>query len=216
MGNHVHDLLEPAQPAVLPRLMHWLNWYSALCFNRMLRRTGQSRERRYHRSGFARDDHVRADKRSAPSMAIPGLLGSRPAFFYRSSDDASSARLSEDGLTQGPPGLLDPGRNAGHVQRAGPQLLPARSPGDQAQAARHERLRRPAAPLAFQGTGARAIRATRPPGLRAARPRLVRPCGGPAHKPLISGSLRSIFLGKHRCSPHLAWDGKYSTPVTLD
>ena len=60
MSNHVHYLLEPAQPADLPRLMHWLNWYSARCFNRLLRRTGHFWERRYHSSGFARDDHVRA------------------------------------------------------------------------------------------------------------------------------------------------------------
>ena len=106
VSNHVHDLLEPAQPADLPRLMHWLNWYSARCFHRMLRRTGHFWERRSHRSGFDRDDHVRAAKRSAPSMAILGLLASRPVFFYRSSNDASSAHLSEDGLTQGPPAFL--------------------------------------------------------------------------------------------------------------
>jgi len=53
MSNHVHYLIEPAQPKDLPRiinlfispfpfpfpfpsLMHWLNWYTAMCFNRML------------------------------------------------------------------------------------------------------------------------------------------------------------------------------------
>jgi REP element-mobilizing transposase RayT len=34
MSNHVHYLLEPAQPEDLPQIMHWLNWYTAMCFNR--------------------------------------------------------------------------------------------------------------------------------------------------------------------------------------
>ena len=33
MSNHVHYLLEPAQPDDLPKIMHWLNWYTAMCFN---------------------------------------------------------------------------------------------------------------------------------------------------------------------------------------
>jgi putative transposase len=36
MSNHVHYLLEPVQPDDLPKIMHWLNWYTAMCFNRML------------------------------------------------------------------------------------------------------------------------------------------------------------------------------------
>ena len=36
MSNHVHYLLEPKQPEDLPKIMHWLNWYTAMCFNRML------------------------------------------------------------------------------------------------------------------------------------------------------------------------------------
>ena len=38
MSNHVHFLLEPLQPEDLPKIMHWLNWYCAMCFNRMLNR----------------------------------------------------------------------------------------------------------------------------------------------------------------------------------
>lgn len=40
MSNHVHYLLEPQQPNDLPRIMHWLNWYTAMGFNRMLNRSG--------------------------------------------------------------------------------------------------------------------------------------------------------------------------------
>jgi putative transposase len=30
MSNHVHYMIRPARPADMPRLMHWLNWYSAM------------------------------------------------------------------------------------------------------------------------------------------------------------------------------------------
>ncbi len=29
MSNHVHYLMEPIQPEDLPKIMHWLNWYTA-------------------------------------------------------------------------------------------------------------------------------------------------------------------------------------------
>jgi putative transposase len=32
----------------MPRLMHWLKWYSAMLLNRPLRRRGHFWERRYH------------------------------------------------------------------------------------------------------------------------------------------------------------------------
>ena len=60
MSNHIHNFLDPAQSADLPRLMHWLNWTNARNFNRMLRRTGHFWERHSQGSGFASDDHVRA------------------------------------------------------------------------------------------------------------------------------------------------------------
>ena len=60
MSNHVHYLLEPLLPEDLPRIMHWLNWFTAMCFNRMLNRTGHFWEKRYHSSGFPKTDHRRA------------------------------------------------------------------------------------------------------------------------------------------------------------
>jgi len=30
MSNHVHYLLEPQEPNDLPKIMHWLNWYTAM------------------------------------------------------------------------------------------------------------------------------------------------------------------------------------------
>jgi putative transposase len=35
MSNHVHYLIEPQKPEDLPKIMHLINWYSAMCFNRM-------------------------------------------------------------------------------------------------------------------------------------------------------------------------------------
>ena len=32
MSNHVHYLIEPLQPEDLPKIMHYLNWYTAMCF----------------------------------------------------------------------------------------------------------------------------------------------------------------------------------------
>jgi len=52
MSNHVHSLLEPARPEDLPNIMHWLNWHTAMCFNRILHRSGHFWEKRYHSSGF--------------------------------------------------------------------------------------------------------------------------------------------------------------------
>ncbi|MCZ8188559.1 MAG: transposase [Microcystis sp. LE19-338.1B] len=30
MSNHLHYLIEPAQPEDLPKIMHFLNWYTAM------------------------------------------------------------------------------------------------------------------------------------------------------------------------------------------
>ena len=100
------------------------------------------------------------------------------------------------------PGLLDSGRNAGRVQRAISQLLPAISPGDQAQAAGHEWLGKPAAPPAFQETGVRAPRFTLPPGLRVPGNGAPippghgygRPCLGPGPSPCWCGRTTGIVI----------------------
>jgi len=59
MSNHVHYLIEPQVPQDLPKIMHWLNWYTAMCFNRMLHRTGHFWEKRYYSTGFPADDQKR-------------------------------------------------------------------------------------------------------------------------------------------------------------
>ena len=52
MSNHVHYLIEPNAKEDLPKIMHFLNWYTAMCFNRMLDRTGHFWEKRYYCDGF--------------------------------------------------------------------------------------------------------------------------------------------------------------------
>ncbi|WP_421658302.1 transposase [Leptothermofonsia sp. ETS-13] len=52
MSNHMHYLLEPKQPEDLPHIMHQLNWYTAMCFNQTLNRTGHFWEKRYHNTGL--------------------------------------------------------------------------------------------------------------------------------------------------------------------
>ncbi|MFB2916898.1 transposase, partial [Aerosakkonema funiforme] len=60
LSNHVHYLIEPATPTDLPKIMHWLNWYTAMCLNRMLNRTGHFWEKRYYSTSFPKSDHKRA------------------------------------------------------------------------------------------------------------------------------------------------------------
>ena len=56
----------------MPRLMHWLNWYSAMLLNRLLRRRGHFWERRYHAVAVPdRDTGQLAGERSCPHPQSP-------------------------------------------------------------------------------------------------------------------------------------------------
>ena len=100
MSNHAHYLLEPSQPEDLPRIMHWLNWYTAMCFNRMLNRTGHFWEKRYHSSGFENTDYKRALNTLRYIHANPKAAKMQQGFFYDFSNYGIHDRLSNDGLTQ--------------------------------------------------------------------------------------------------------------------
>ncbi|MDJ0734369.1 MAG: transposase [Nostocaceae cyanobacterium] len=110
MSNHVHYLLEPGQPQELPKIMHWLNWYTAMCFNRMLNRTGHFWEKRYHCTGFANTDTKRALNTLRYIHANPKAAGMQPGFFYDFSNYGTHDRLSNDGITQWHPAFLQLGR----------------------------------------------------------------------------------------------------------
>ena len=40
MANHLHLLLRPDDASELPKLMHWIGWYSAMALNRLSGRCG--------------------------------------------------------------------------------------------------------------------------------------------------------------------------------
>jgi putative transposase len=100
MSNHVHYLIEPAQPEDLPKIMHWLNWYTAMCFNRMLNRTGHFWEKRYYSAGFDKKDHRRALNTLRYIHANPKTAGTSGGLFYDFSNYGTYDRLTLDGLTQ--------------------------------------------------------------------------------------------------------------------
>lgn len=106
MSNHVHYLLEPPAPEDLPKIMHWLNWYTAMCFNRLLHRTGHFWEKRYHSTGFPNTDKRRALNTLRYIHANPKAAGMQQGFFYDYSNYGSYERLTEDGLTQWHPAFL--------------------------------------------------------------------------------------------------------------
>jgi len=110
MSNHVHYLLEPAQPEELPKVMHWLNWYTPMCFNRMLNRTGHFWEKRYHSTGFANTDSKRALNTLRYIHANPKAAGMHQGFFYDFSNYGIHDRLSDDGITQWHPAFLSLGK----------------------------------------------------------------------------------------------------------
>ena len=106
MSNHVHYLLQPADPNDLPRIMHWLNWYAAMCFNRMLNRTGHFWEQRYFSAAFPANDHQRALNTLRYIHANPKAAGITNGFTYRYSNYGTYASLTDDGLTCWHPAFL--------------------------------------------------------------------------------------------------------------
>jgi putative transposase len=111
MSNHVHYLLEPNQPEDLSKIMHWLNWYTAMCFNRMLNRTGHFWEKRYHSTGFANTDKRRALNTLRYIHANPKAAGMQQGLFYDFSNYGTHDRLRDDGITQWHPAFLSLGKS---------------------------------------------------------------------------------------------------------
>jgi putative transposase len=81
MSNHVHYLIKPDDPAQLPRIMHYSNWYSAMCFNRMLKRTGHFWEGRYRSTSFPEHEQQRALNTLRYIHANPKTAGMRKSIF---------------------------------------------------------------------------------------------------------------------------------------
>jgi REP-associated tyrosine transposase len=109
MSNHVHYLLKPKQAEDLPRIMHWLNWYTAMCLNRLHKRTGHFWEKRYHSSGFRVSDLWRAMATIRYIHGNPMATGKArlQGFFHSYSNFGIYARPNEDdGLTEWHPAFL--------------------------------------------------------------------------------------------------------------
>lgn len=111
MSNHVHYLLEPLLPEDLPKIMHWLNWYTAMCFNQMLNRTGHFWEQRYYSLGFPKHDKRQALNTLRYIHANPKAAGMQQGFFYDFSNYGTYDRLSNDGLTKWHPAFLTMGKS---------------------------------------------------------------------------------------------------------
>ncbi|MEM9450746.1 MAG: transposase [Cyanobacteria bacterium P01_E01_bin.6] len=110
MSNHVHYLLEPIEPEDLPNIMHWLNWYTAMCFNRMMNRTGHFWEKRYHSTGFPNTDKRRALNTLRYIHANPKAASMQQGWFYDFSNYGTYDRLTNDGITQWHPAFLGLGK----------------------------------------------------------------------------------------------------------
>ncbi|WP_211942243.1 transposase [Cylindrospermopsis raciborskii] len=110
MSNHIHYLIEPLQPSDLPKIMHWLNWYTALCFNQMLNRTGHFWEKRYHSTGFAMSDKKRALNTLRYIHGNPKAAGIQQGMFYDFSNYGVHERLGSDGVTTWHPAFLALGK----------------------------------------------------------------------------------------------------------
>ncbi|MEB3212737.1 MAG: transposase [Leptolyngbyaceae bacterium] len=106
MSNHVHYLLEPGEPEDLPKIMHWLNWYTAMCLNRILNRTGHFWEKRYHSTGFPVTDKRRALNTLRYIHGNPKAANMQQGFFYDFSNYGSYDRLTQDGISEWHPAFL--------------------------------------------------------------------------------------------------------------
>ena len=134
MSNHVHYLIEPATPEDLPKIMHFLNWYTAMCFNRMLNRTGHFWEARYYSCGFPPTDTKRALNTLRYIHGNPKAARMRRSFFYDFSNYGTYDQLTVDGLTQWHPAFLELGKTLdecakkyrGFCQRYKPKAKPAK------------------------------------------------------------------------------------------
>jgi putative transposase len=106
MSNHIHYLIEPQKAEDLPKIMHLINWYSAMCFNRMLHRTGHFWGKRYHATSFLNSDTKRALNTLRYIHANPKAAGMQQGFFYDFSNYGVYERLGDDGLTTWHPAFL--------------------------------------------------------------------------------------------------------------
>jgi putative transposase len=106
MANHIHLLLRPSDATQLPKLMHWVSWYSAMLLNRITGRCGHFWEARYYATPIAPKDHQRALNTLRYIHANPKAAGVRQGFYDPYSNYGHYSRLESDGITQWHPSFL--------------------------------------------------------------------------------------------------------------
>jgi REP element-mobilizing transposase RayT len=106
MANHLHLLIKPKEASQLPKLMHWIGWYSAMALNRLSGRCGHFWESRYYSTAIAPKDHNRALNTLRYIHANPKAAGVRKGFFDPYSNDGHDGRLACDGISEWHPSFL--------------------------------------------------------------------------------------------------------------
>jgi putative transposase len=106
MANHLHLLLHPDDASQLPRLMHWIGWYSAMALNRLSGRCGHFWEARYYATAIAPKDHRRVLNTLRYIHANPKAAGVRKGFYDPYSNYGHYGRLASDGISEWHPSFL--------------------------------------------------------------------------------------------------------------
>ena len=106
MANQLHLLLRPDDASQLPRLMHWVGWYSAMALNRLAGRCGHFWEARYYATAIAPKDHRRVLNTLRYINANPKAAGVRKGFYDPYSNYGHYGRLECDGISEWHPSFL--------------------------------------------------------------------------------------------------------------
>ena len=106
MANHLHLLLRPDDAGELPKLMHWIGWYSAMALNRLSGRCGHFWEARYFATAISPKDHRRVLNTLRYIHANPKAAGIRKGFYDPYSNSGHYGRLECDGISEWHPSFL--------------------------------------------------------------------------------------------------------------
>jgi len=106
MANHLHLLLRPDDASELPRLMHWIAWYSAMALNRLSGRCGHFWEARYFSTAIHPKDQRRVMNTLRYIHANPRAAGVRKGFYDPYSNYGHYGRLQADGISEWHPAFL--------------------------------------------------------------------------------------------------------------
>jgi len=106
MANHLHLLIRPDDASKLPKLMHWIGWYSAMALNRLSGRCGHFWEARYFATAIAAKNHRRVLNTLRDIHANPKAAGIRKGFYDAYSNYGHDGRLECDGISEWHPSFL--------------------------------------------------------------------------------------------------------------